>query len=80
MLIADEPTTALDVTVQAQVMDLLASCATSTGMGVILITHDLGVVADDRRPDRVMYAGTIVESAPVHDVYRALHTRTPRVC
>ena len=72
VLIADEPTTALDVTVQAQVMDLLAELRDERKMGLILITHDLGVVAADIA-DRinVMYAGSIVESAPVHDLYRA---------
>ncbi|MFE4053841.1 ABC transporter ATP-binding protein [Streptomyces sp. YIM B13518] len=71
LIIADEPTTALDVTVQAQVMELLAELRRELGMGLILITHDLGVVADVADRIAVMYAGRIVESAPVHDVYKA---------
>ncbi|MEU1893148.1 ABC transporter ATP-binding protein [Streptomyces pristinaespiralis] len=71
LIIADEPTTALDVTVQAQVMDLLAELQRELDMGLILITHDLGVVADVADKIAVMYAGRIVETAPVHDIYRA---------
>ncbi|MFF9181370.1 ABC transporter ATP-binding protein [Streptomyces misionensis] len=71
LVIADEPTTALDVTVQAQVMDLLAELRREYRMGLVLITHDLGVVADVADRIAVMYAGRIVESAPVHDIYRA---------
>ncbi|MEV5342495.1 ABC transporter ATP-binding protein [Streptomyces sp. NPDC052676] len=71
LIIADEPTTALDVTVQAQVMDLLAELRREYHMGLILITHDLGVVADVADRIAVMYAGRIVESAPVHDLYKA---------
>ncbi|MET7619706.1 ABC transporter ATP-binding protein [Streptomyces sp. NPDC005408] len=71
LIIADEPTTALDVTVQAQVMDLLATLQTELNMGLILITHDLGVVADVADKIAVMYAGRIVETAPVHDIYKA---------
>ncbi|MEW2413853.1 ABC transporter ATP-binding protein [Streptomyces sp. NPDC046866] len=71
LIIADEPTTALDVTVQAQVMDLLAELRRELNMGLILITHDLGVVADVADRIAVMYAGRIVETAPVHDLYRA---------
>ncbi|MCX5050818.1 MULTISPECIES: ABC transporter ATP-binding protein [unclassified Streptomyces] len=70
LIIADEPTTALDVTVQAQVMDLLAELQREYHMGLILITHDLGVVADVADRIAVMYAGRIVESAPVHDIYK----------
>ncbi|WP_328396886.1 ABC transporter ATP-binding protein [Streptomyces sp. NBC_00390] len=70
LIIADEPTTALDVTVQAQVMDLLAELQRELDMGLILITHDLGVVADVADRIAVMYAGRIVESAPVHDIYK----------
>ncbi|MEV7597784.1 ABC transporter ATP-binding protein [Kitasatospora sp. NPDC089797] len=69
LIIADEPTTALDVTVQAQVMDLLAELQAEYNMGLILITHDLGVVADVADKIAVMYAGRIVETAPVHDLY-----------
>ncbi|MFJ9039383.1 ABC transporter ATP-binding protein [Streptomyces sp. NPDC102406] len=71
LIIADEPTTALDVTVQAQVMDLLAELQRELNMGLILITHDLGVVADVADKIAVMYAGRIVEHAPVHEIYRA---------
>jgi oligopeptide transport system ATP-binding protein len=71
LIIADEPTTALDVTVQAQVMDLLAELQREYHMGLILITHDLGVVADVADKIAVMYAGRIVETSPVHDIYRA---------
>jgi oligopeptide transport system ATP-binding protein len=71
LIIADEPTTALDVTVQAQVMELLAELQRELNMGLILITHDLGVVADVADKIAVMYAGRIVETAPVHDIYKA---------
>ncbi|MER8154142.1 ABC transporter ATP-binding protein [Streptomyces sp. NPDC094472] len=70
LIIADEPTTALDVTVQAQVMDLLAELRREYAMGLVLITHDLGVVADVADTITVMYAGRIVETAPVRDLYR----------
>ncbi|MFC5922064.1 ABC transporter ATP-binding protein [Micromonospora vulcania] len=69
VLIADEPTTALDVTVQAQIMDLLAELQRERQMGMILITHDLGVVADVADRIAVMYAGRIVEEADVYDLY-----------
>ncbi|MGW0436086.1 ABC transporter ATP-binding protein [Micromonospora sp. NPDC003197] len=69
VLIADEPTTALDVTVQAQIMDLLAELQRERQMGLILITHDLGVVADVADRIAVMYAGRIVEEADVHELY-----------
>ncbi|MEW2223363.1 ABC transporter ATP-binding protein [Streptomyces sp. NPDC006990] len=71
LIIADEPTTALDVTVQAQVMGLLADLQREYNMGLILITHDLGVVADVADKIAVMYAGRIVETAPVKELYRA---------
>ncbi|MFI7009096.1 ABC transporter ATP-binding protein [Streptomyces sp. NPDC050145] len=70
LIIADEPTTALDVTVQAQVMDLLAELQRELNMGLILITHDLGVVADVADKIAVMYAGRIVETSPVHGIYK----------
>lgn len=70
VLIADEPTTALDVTVQAQIMGLLAELRRDSDMSLILITHDLGVVADVADKIAVMYGGRIVEEAPVHDLYR----------
>src|SRR6201991_2879325 len=69
ILIADEPTTALDVTVQAQIMDLLAELQQERQMGLILITHDLGVVADVADRIAVMYAGRMVEEANVYDLY-----------
>ncbi|MEU8539171.1 ABC transporter ATP-binding protein [Streptomyces sp. NPDC048717] len=71
LIIADEPTTALDVTVQAQVMELLAELQREYNMGLILITHDLGVVADVADKIAVMYAGRIVEQAPVREIYKA---------
>ncbi len=70
VLIADEPTTALDVTVQAQIMNLLQELQEERQMGLILITHDLGVVADVADRIAVMYAGRIMERAQVHDLYR----------
>jgi oligopeptide transport system ATP-binding protein len=69
ILIADEPTTALDVTVQAQVMDLLKDLQRETGMGLVLITHDLGVVNEVADSVAVMYAGRIVERGSVDDVF-----------
>jgi peptide/nickel transport system ATP-binding protein len=70
LLICDEPTTALDVTVQAQILEVLKTARDVTGAGVLLITHDLGVVGDFADRAMVMYAGRIVESAAVNDVYR----------
>jgi len=64
LLIADEPTTALDVTIQAQILELLDSLRQTTNMGILLITHDLGIVAERADHTCVMYAGRIVESAP----------------
>ena len=69
LLIADEPTTALDVTVQAQVLDLLQGIQRETGMAIVLITHDLGVVAGMADEVAVMYAGRVVERAPVADIF-----------
>ncbi len=69
VLIADEPTTALDVTVQAEIMDLLADLKTDFGMGLLLITHDLGVVAQAADRVVVMYAGRVVESASVAQIF-----------
>jgi peptide/nickel transport system ATP-binding protein len=87
LLIADEPTTALDVTIQAQILDLLRRLQKEMGMAVLLITHDLGVVAEMADRVVVMYAGRVVEEAPVRELYRsprhpytrALLTSIPRV-
>ena len=69
LLIADEPTTALDVTIQAQILDLLRELQGELGMSVLLITHDLGVVAETCDRVAVMYAGKIVESATIQDLF-----------
>jgi peptide/nickel transport system ATP-binding protein len=71
LLIADEPTTALDVTIQAQIMRLLKHLQEETGMGMLLITHDLGIVAEAADEVAVMYAGQIVERAPVQQLFDA---------
>jgi len=70
LLIADEPTTALDVTVQAQILALLHDLKKEMGLGVILITHDLGVVAENCDTVLVMYGGRVVESAPVGEIFK----------
>jgi oligopeptide/dipeptide ABC transporter ATP-binding protein len=69
LLIADEPTTALDVTIQAQILDLILRLKKELGMAVMLITHDLGVIAETAQRVCVMYAGKIVESAPVKEIF-----------
>jgi peptide/nickel transport system ATP-binding protein len=69
LLIADEPTTALDVTIQAQILDLMRSLRRDTGTAIILITHDMGVVAEMADDVAVMYAGQIVERAPVRALF-----------
>lgn len=71
ILIADEPTTALDVTIQAQILDLMKSLQRETGMAIVVITHDLGVIAETCDDVVVMYAGTIVERAPVSALFRS---------
>ena len=71
LLIADEPTTALDVTIQAQVLELIRGLARDTGTAVLLITHDLGVVAEMCDDVAVMYAGQLVEQAVVQDLFAA---------
>ncbi|MGP4015876.1 ABC transporter ATP-binding protein [Saccharopolyspora sp. 5N708] len=87
LLIADEPTTALDVTTQAQIMELLTELQRELGMAILLITHDLGVVAEMADEVAVMYLGTVVEQAPVDDIFhdpqhpytRALLKSIPRI-
>ncbi|MCK0547785.1 ABC transporter ATP-binding protein [Pseudomonas syringae] len=69
LIIADEPTTALDVTIQAQILSLIANLQTETGTAMILITHDLGVVAEVADEVMVMYAGRVVESGPVKTLF-----------
>ena len=69
LLIADEPTTALDVTIQAQIMELLGQLQKETGMSMILITHDIGLVANTADRVLVMYAGQIIEEAPVKELF-----------
>jgi oligopeptide/dipeptide ABC transporter ATP-binding protein len=77
LLIADEPTTALDVTIQAQILDLLDSLQQRLGMALLLITHDLGVVAEQADEVVILYAGRIVERASVFDIFaRPLHPYT----
>jgi len=70
LLIADEPTTALDVTIQAQIMELLRELQKENGMSVLLITHDIGLVAQMADRVIVMYAGQIVEEAGVYDLFK----------
>jgi peptide/nickel transport system ATP-binding protein len=77
LLIADEPTTALDVTIQAQILELLADLQARLGMAIILITHDLGVIAELAERVLVMYAGRVVEEASVEELFeRPLHPYT----
>ena len=71
LLIADEPTTALDVTIQAQILELIGSLSNSSRMGILLITHDLGIVAERSDHTCVMYAGRIVEEASTSDLFTA---------
>ncbi len=87
ILIADEPTTALDVTIQAQILELMKNICEEIGTSVMFITHDLGIVAGLCQEVAVMYAGCIVESAPVHNIFsnprhpytHGLLTSTPRM-
>jgi peptide/nickel transport system ATP-binding protein len=77
LLIADEPTTALDVTIQAQILELLQDLKSRLGMAVMLITHAMGVVAETAQRVVVMYAGKVVEEAPVRQLFgRPLHPYT----
>ena len=70
LLLADEPTTALDVTIQAQILKLMNDLKEKTGTSIMLITHDLGVVAQMADHVNVMYAGKVVESAPVFEIFK----------
>jgi oligopeptide/dipeptide ABC transporter ATP-binding protein len=87
LLIADEPTTALDVTIQAQILELIADIRDRLGLAVLMITHDLGVVAGLCQRVAVMYAGKIVEEGPIDDIFatprhpytRGLLASTPRL-
>ena len=87
LLIADEPTTALDVTIQAQILELIKNLKHETGMAIMLITHDLGVIAEMADRVIVMYAGKVVEEASVKKLFRnpfhpytvGLHKSTPRI-
>jgi peptide/nickel transport system ATP-binding protein len=77
LLIADEPTTALDVTIQAQILDLLRQLQSELGMSILIITHDLGIVAEMADDVAVMYASKVVEYAPVRELFaRPLHPYT----
>jgi peptide/nickel transport system ATP-binding protein/oligopeptide transport system ATP-binding protein len=69
LMLADEPTTALDVTIQAQIMELITTLKKETGISIIIITHDLGVIAESAQFVAVMYAGRIVEYAPASDIF-----------
>ncbi|HJZ73515.1 MAG TPA: ABC transporter ATP-binding protein [Vicinamibacterales bacterium] len=71
LVIADEPTTALDVTIQAEILDLLREMKAALGLALLLITHDLGVVAETADRVAVMYAGRIVETGPVREIFRS---------
>src|SRR5262249_9197909 len=71
VLVADEPTTALDVTIQAQILDVMKKLVAERGTSIVLITHDIGVVADIADEVAVMYAGRIAEIAPVHALFNA---------
>jgi peptide/nickel transport system ATP-binding protein len=77
LLIADEPTTALDVTIQAQILDLLRELQAETGMSILMITHDLGIIAEMADDVAVMYASKVVEYAPVRELFaNPLHPYT----
>jgi peptide/nickel transport system ATP-binding protein/oligopeptide transport system ATP-binding protein len=75
VLLADEPTTALDVTIQAQILDLMEDLQARLGMAIVFITHDLGIVAQMAQRVVVMYAGQVVESGPVAEIFE--HPRMP---
>ena len=80
LLIADEPTTALDVTVQAQILELMSEMQKERGMATLLITHDLGVIAEQCDEVVVMYAGRIVERASVKDLFAEPKHAYTKVC
>ena len=80
LLIADEPTTALDVTIQAQVLDMMNDLKKKFGSAMLLITHDLGVVAETCDKVAIMYAGEIVEAGTLEDISTTVYTRIPRAC
>ena len=80
LLIADEPTTALDVTMQAQILDLMRDLNCRVGATIVLITHDLGMVAEAAEHVVVMYGGRKVEAAPVDALFADPGIRTPRAC
>src|SRR5205085_693089 len=73
LIIADEPTTALDVTIQAQILELLVDLQKKFGTSILMITHDLGVIAETASRVVVMYAGEVVEEAPVQQLFSAPH-------
>jgi oligopeptide transport system ATP-binding protein len=75
LLIADEPTTALDATIQAQILELLAELTREANMGLLLITHNLGIVAGHCDRVAIMYAGRVVEMAPVRELFAQPHHR-----
>src|SRR5690625_7993669 len=80
IIIADEPTTALDVTIQAQILELLRDIQEETNTGIVLITHDLGVVANSADRVAVMYGGKVVETGTVDEIfYEAKHPYTWRM-
>ena len=77
LLIADEPTTALDVTIQAQILELISRCCKERNMALLLITHNMGIVAENADEVMVMYAGRIVEKAPVNEIFeKPMHPYT----
>src|SRR6185295_683526 len=78
LVIADEPTTALDVTIQAEILDLLREMKRTLHLSLLLITHDLGVVAETADRVAVMYAGRIVEHGPVRDIFHRPQHPYPR--
>ena len=80
MIIADEPTTSLDVTIQAQILDLMQTLTRERGMALLLITHNLGVVARYVERINIMYAGRIIEHGSATDIFEKPSTRTPLVC